>query len=532
MTGFPTTALSLLVSPVTGGPLTLVSGDTDVAGRIQDGLVTDAAGTEFPIEAGILRLLVPGQLLEVEADERHARDKEAKVYDARLAARHYREVLPFLSFIDPRKNDTVLELACGTGRVTKELARQVRTLIATDFSYASLIEAAANVTEGNVAFVEADSTVFPGKEGAFSLIVSAQFIEHIPTAPRREEFVDRLAHLLATGGRTVHSLYHHDLRRRLSGRLQEGKHANGVYYRYFIGSEIRTLFAKRFAHTNVKYLDIVLPGTMNIFRSERILGLISRVASYTPLATLAHLVVVRAVLGMVTYDVGRLFRTRWIWFADPYEVKGVDEVVFLSYTDGAYEGFRKKVGMTSVIDLTKSEEVLWEGMRKSFVRKQVRRGEDAGIRVREGTLEEFLPLYRSLQKLKQFPASAVRDAARVGTVMVVERDDTILAGGLFLGDAVRVRAYALASARFSKEGGQFREQVGYASRMLLWEAMRAYRAKGCQTLDLGGIKPDGSDEDRALAEFKEAFGGERVPYFFFRKTYSPLLTFFRSLRTL
>lgn len=237
-------------------------------------------------------------------------------------------------------------------------------------------------------------------------------------------------------------------------------------------------------------------------------------------------------LGMVTYDVGKLFRTRWVWFADPHEITGVDEVVFLSYTDGAYEGFRKKVGMTSVIDLTKSEEALWEGMRKNFVRKQVRRGEDAGIRVREGTLEEFLPLYHSLQRMKQFPASAVRDAAQSGTVMIAERDGTILAGGLFLGDALQVRAYALASARLSQEGGQFREQVGYASRMLLWEAMRMYRAKGCRTFDLGGIKLDGTDEDRALAEFKEAFGGERVSYFFFRKTYSPLLTFFRSLRTL
>lgn len=235
---------------------------------------------------------------------------------------------------------------------------------------------------------------------------------------------------------------------------------------------------------------------------------------------------------MVTYDVGTLFRTRWVWFEDPHEITGADEAVFLTYADGSYDGFRKKAGLTSVIDLSKSEEALWEGMRKNFVRKQIRRGEDTGILVREGTLAEFLPLYRSLQQAKGFQASAVRDAARTGTILIAERAGDILAGGLFLGDGVYVRAYALASARLSGMEGRFREQIGHASRMLLWEAMRSYRAQGYCSLDLGGIQPEGTAGDRALAEFKEAFGGERTPYFFFRKTYSPLLTFLRRLRTL
>lgn len=294
MSGFPITAIPLLVSPVTGGALELVSG-ADASGRVQEGTVTDSAGNRFSIESGILRLLVPDALSGVESDERSARDKEAKVYDARLAARHHREVRPFLSLVSATKNDTALELACGTGRVTKELARSTGLLVATDFSFASLLEAVGSMPEANVAFVEADSTLFPGKKGVFSLIVSAQFIEHIPTPARRTAFVDHLAGLLSPGGRTVHSLYHHDLRRRLAGHTQEGKHSNGVYYRYFAASEIKRLFKRRFARTYVRHLDIVLPGTLKLVRSERVLGLLSRIAAHTPLSAFAHLVVVRAV---------------------------------------------------------------------------------------------------------------------------------------------------------------------------------------------------------------------------------------------
>lgn len=234
---------------------------------------------------------------------------------------------------------------------------------------------------------------------------------------------------------------------------------------------------------------------------------------------------------MTQYDIRSLFKTRWVWFSEPSEVTGVDEVVFLSYEDGTFPGFRKKEGLTTVIDLTQSEEALWERMRKNFVRKQIRRGEDAGIVVREGTSEEFLPLYKAFQAGKGFPASAVRQAGRVGTVLVAEHEDTLLAGGLFLGNGKQVRAFALASGRLGTGSGRFREQVGYANRMLLWEAMKRFKQEGHITLDLGGIRPEGAPEDAALAEFKEAFGGVRTPYFFYRKTYSPLLTFVRKLRS-
>lgn len=231
---------------------------------------------------------------------------------------------------------------------------------------------------------------------------------------------------------------------------------------------------------------------------------------------------------MISFDIQSVFRTRWIWFSEPHDVAGVDEVAFLSYEQQDVPGFKRKQGSTRVVRLSKPEEELWADLRETFVRKQILKGRASGIRVREGTLEEFLPLYRSLQEAKGFAPASVRAAAAVGTVLVAEQKGVLLSGGLFIGDGTRVRAYALASKRFNTGGGREREQVGYASRMVLWEAMRHYRAEGYQLFDMGGI--NSGEGGRTLNEFKEAFGGEEKLYFFYRKTYSPLLRFVRRIR--
>jgi len=235
---------------------------------------------------------------------------------------------------------------------------------------------------------------------------------------------------------------------------------------------------------------------------------------------------------MVPFEFKRMFRTRWIWFSPPFEVANVDEAVFLEYRAGEYPGFRRKEGTTSIIDLTKSEEELWEAMRDKFIRKQIRRGEISGIVVREGTLADFMPLYRSLREGKRLEASDLRPIAQAGRILVAWFSGRPIAGGLFVGDGVSVRAYALASTRFATQVGHDREITGYGSRMLLWEAMRMFKREGYRMLDLGGISPDSArPEDRSLVEFKEAFGGVRTPQYFYRKTYSPLLRSLRRLRS-
>jgi ubiquinone/menaquinone biosynthesis C-methylase UbiE len=293
--GFPISCLQYLRAPGTGRALSLSRGTPDAAGFVDAGTVTAEGGTSYAIQEGILRLLEPSTLAPAELKERDARDREAPAYDQRLSARHFREVVPFIAMADLHMEDIVLELACGTGRITRELAGKAGIVIASDFSFESLREAQRGMPAGSrAAFVEADAVSFPGVARAFSLIVSGQFIEHVPTPERRESFVRNAARMLAPFGRVALSAYHQDLRRRFAGLPQEGVHKTGIFFHYFSGGELKSLFRKAFEDVRISYLDVVLPGTAGLKLSERALGVLSRVWAQTPLSRFAHLAAVSA----------------------------------------------------------------------------------------------------------------------------------------------------------------------------------------------------------------------------------------------
>lgn len=234
---------------------------------------------------------------------------------------------------------------------------------------------------------------------------------------------------------------------------------------------------------------------------------------------------------MVTYDIQKLFTTRWVWFAGPSDVTDADEVVFFSYNEVHADGFRRKRGVTSVIDLQKTVEELWSALRKKFIRKQIIRGQTQGITVRLGTVSELFTVYHSFQNAKRITQKDIGFVAPFGDVFVAEYHGEALAVGLFLADTNYVRAYALASHRLDTAYQQMTERVGYANRMLIWEAVLHYKSKGCMQFDLGGINPEsGTQENQSLREFKEAFGGERIPHFYYRKMYSPVLALMRKAR--
>lgn len=235
---------------------------------------------------------------------------------------------------------------------------------------------------------------------------------------------------------------------------------------------------------------------------------------------------------MMTYGLRTgIFRTRWMWFAKPIDVDHVSENVTFSYENVPAPGFKKKQGLTTIINLLQSEDALRKGMREKFIRKQIKRGEEAGIVFRMSTTEEFLRIYREFRRARHLPRERVDEVARKGIVVAAEYRGVPLSVGLFIGDGVQARAYALASVRFSDEG-HTRELVGYANRILIWEIIRMLKKNGYQELDLGGIEPDSKDPNqRSLAEFKEAFGGERRPCFYYRKTYSPFLRWWRRIRS-
>jgi lipid II:glycine glycyltransferase (peptidoglycan interpeptide bridge formation enzyme) len=226
---------------------------------------------------------------------------------------------------------------------------------------------------------------------------------------------------------------------------------------------------------------------------------------------------------------GRIFRKEWHWFERPVDTEA-DIINVFSYEDIDAIGFKKKSALTTIIDLKKSEDDLYSKFRRKFIREQIEKGTRNGIFVSVGIRwEELVPVYREFRQGKKISTDDPR-VFRNCLIAGAYQNGKMIAGGAFIGNGTHLRALALASRRFHGDG-KMREVVGQANRMLIWEVMRYAKNDGYAFIDLGGISPESPDPgERSLAEFKEAFGGERKLGYYYTKVNSPILKLWIKLR--
>lgn len=105
-----------------------------------------------------------------------------------------------------RRSDNVLELGCGAGIVTREIARRVARCTAVDISDANVALAESVVSKGNTEFfvfdlVEDDCGML-AERGPFDAVVMVDVIEHIPLGAHAM-VIEKIEGLLAPGGRWI-----------------------------------------------------------------------------------------------------------------------------------------------------------------------------------------------------------------------------------------------------------------------------------------------------------------------------------------
>jgi SAM-dependent methyltransferase len=90
-------------------------------------------------------------------------------YDAEL--RRYHKHL--LAAVAVAPTDHVLDIGCGTGQTTRDVARMAGSAVGVDVS-APMLEQASRLSEGlpNISFVHADAQTHPFPAGQFDLVVS------------------------------------------------------------------------------------------------------------------------------------------------------------------------------------------------------------------------------------------------------------------------------------------------------------------------------------------------------------------------
>jgi len=244
-----------------------------------------------------------------------------------------------------------------------------------------------------------------------------------------------------------------------------------------------------------------------------------------------HSDISRIMYRMKEYTSGTLFKKYWAWFAEPHDVAAVAVANFFSYAAIDAPGFKRSEGVTSVIDLSQPLADIWEHMRKKFIREQIERGKRRGLTAAQSdAFEAFDSMYGRFTRQSDFDGLSPRDLRR-GILFLARHEGRVIAGGVFIADGAHIRALALASRRLDEKDGRMRDLIGEANRLVIWEAIEYAKNAGYTLFDAGGIAPDSKDAHwRAVAEFKEGFGGRRIPQYYYSRTYSSLLTFLRRAK--
>jgi len=82
--------------------------------------------------------------------------------------------------LDDITNKSILEIGCGTGRITEELAKYAKLVVATDPNKQSIEIAKRNVLQPNVNYVVCKGEELPITHPPFDLVIYTLSLHHIP----------------------------------------------------------------------------------------------------------------------------------------------------------------------------------------------------------------------------------------------------------------------------------------------------------------------------------------------------------------
>jgi ubiquinone/menaquinone biosynthesis C-methylase UbiE/uncharacterized protein YbaR (Trm112 family) len=244
--------LELLCCPTDGAPFHWQShASADLAKNNLNGkLVCINCKLLIPVTNGILRCVTAFDDAR-KADEMVARDQLAITYEHDEYNREEEAIPLFLHAMQPSAPDTVLDLGCGVGMITRRYASNVRRVIGVDFSLASLEIFRASLPpelQARVLLIHGDICHPPLKAQSFDKIVSSEVFHHLPTADMRQTVLATLAHLLKPQGTYTCSVYNWSVYKQRRSRLglsdesfKEGKHDSNIYYYNFEAREFSRL---------------------------------------------------------------------------------------------------------------------------------------------------------------------------------------------------------------------------------------------------------------------------------------------------
>jgi hypothetical protein len=223
------------------------------------------------------------------------------------------------------------------------------------------------------------------------------------------------------------------------------------------------------------------------------------------------------------------FRRKDVWFGEqPFDISGYDGVIFYSCPRKVEApGFVRRDFTTIAIDLAQDEDRLWKGI-DFWTRKKINKADNKGVEVMiDRRHEEFYDIYRTFRRDKGLVPYSLDPAfmKRYGTLFVASLDGEIVGGHFFLSDGQHIRGLITGSKRL--EADRYRANViGYANRLIVWEAMKYARQKGIREYDMGGYYtgPGTDGQMERINAYKASFGGSVTVRYHYEKSYSRLFS--------
>lgn len=240
---------------------------------------------------------------------------------------------------------------------------------------------------------------------------------------------------------------------------------------------------------------------------------------------------------MLEIDTRRFFlKSKKIWFADyPYDIRGYTYITFWECKNKVdMAGFRREEHTTLVIDLTKDLDAIWDNMDKKSCRYGIRRARRDGVIVKTNqNFSEFYEINMSFRRKKGLDSGSSyhpKFMKKYGTLFTAEFNGNVIAGQFYLEDQNNIRWLVGASKRLEIDRDKT-AAMGYANRLLVWEAIEYAKAKGIREFDMGGYYTGGDTNDPryTISLFKKDFGGELTTHYIYHKDYSRILQATRFL---
>jgi uncharacterized protein YbaR (Trm112 family) len=282
--GFPAGMMSLVRCPGDDGTLAIEEILKQQYGRYwQASLTCTSCGQRYHVIDGILHMLDDVALNAESETERRARDDIASQADVTWEQTDWSrmEVEPMMEASEPLANTLVLELGAGAGRCTVEMARRGASVLACDFSLASLHTLARRCEPAwEIGLVWADCTQFSVRPSAFPL-VACTLMSNLPDQQQRTQLMRIAAKACDPSGKFVFGTHHYGVQSLLRRELRSGYYAGAPIYRYlFRAREIKRETRRHFGFVSCHPIVITIPflrrlgvPTVKVSRlSERVPG--------------------------------------------------------------------------------------------------------------------------------------------------------------------------------------------------------------------------------------------------------------------